>query len=82
MGERLNTYLPRIAVLVLLALGATAGLTFAAGGTGTPSAATTASSTSVGSRHPFHVMPGLSVRTRMGDAPMWEKIARRIGSTA
>lgn len=45
MGERLNTYLPRIAVLVLLALGATAGLTFAAGGTGTPSGATTAATT-------------------------------------
>jgi hypothetical protein len=31
MGERLSVYLPRIAVLVLVALGATAGLTFAAG---------------------------------------------------
>ena len=36
MGLRLPTFLPRIAVLVLVALAATAGITFAAGG-GTPS---------------------------------------------
>jgi hypothetical protein len=43
MGERLQTYLPRIAMLVIAALAATAGLTFAASQTAapTPSAATT-----------------------------------------
>src|SRR3954466_6035678 len=44
MGMRLQTYLPRIAVLVIAALAATAGLTFAASQTAapsTPAAATT-----------------------------------------
>jgi hypothetical protein len=44
MGERLQTYLPRAAVLVLVGLAATAGLTYAAGqqiATSRPPAATT-----------------------------------------
>jgi hypothetical protein len=41
MGLRLPTFLPRIAVLVLVALAATAGITFAAGG-GTPSSTASA----------------------------------------
>ena len=44
MGERLQTYLPRIAVLVIAALAATAGLTFAAGQT-TPTAPPAAATT-------------------------------------
>ncbi len=47
-----------------------------------PSTATTAISSAVGTRHPNHVTPGSSVARAAGVMSRWLNTSRRIGSTA
>jgi anti-sigma regulatory factor (Ser/Thr protein kinase) len=47
-----------------------------------PSTATTAISSAVGTRHPNHVTPGSSTRRASSVMSMWLNTSRRIGSTA
>ena len=47
-----------------------------------PSTATTAISSAVGTRHPNHVTPGSSTWRACGVMSMWLNTSRRIGSTA